>query len=81
MFKLDRSIILKYYSLFTILCLASYKLAAHNCFEFSKNFIKLSKGLNFILVGYYLFKENVVLNGSNSLKSFFLACTTEYLLV
>jgi hypothetical protein len=53
----------------------------YNFIESLNNFIKLSLGLNLILVGCYLLKENIILNESESLKYFFIACTCEYLLV
>ncbi|KXN65067.1 hypothetical protein CONCODRAFT_13475 [Conidiobolus coronatus NRRL 28638] len=82
MFKLDKSTVLKYYSLTTILGLYSYKLITCNYIKSLNIFIQPALSLNSIFASYYLlYKDNVVLNGSDSLKSFSVACSSEYLLI
>ncbi|KXN70978.1 hypothetical protein CONCODRAFT_6428 [Conidiobolus coronatus NRRL 28638] len=82
MIKIEKSNILRWYTLFTISCLVSYNLITHRPPKFSNIFIAIFISLNLIFSSYYLlFKENVILNGSESLKTFFVACTSEYPLI
>ncbi|KXN70979.1 hypothetical protein CONCODRAFT_78597 [Conidiobolus coronatus NRRL 28638] len=54
----------------------------HDIPHFSNIFIEIFISLNLFFASYYLlYKENVILNGSENLKTFFVACTSEYFLI
>jgi hypothetical protein len=82
MFKIDKSTVLRYYRLGVILGLFLYNIIIHSIPEFSNDLIQLAIGLNVIFASYYLlYKDDFILNVSESLKSFFVACAYEYILI
>jgi hypothetical protein len=82
MLEIDKSTLIKYYALLNVLSLAVYNIIFLSPPLPSGVVTQLFISLNLIFVSCYLiFIDNVVLNGSDYLKSFFSACSTEYFLI
>ncbi|KXN70982.1 hypothetical protein CONCODRAFT_17246 [Conidiobolus coronatus NRRL 28638] len=82
MIKINKSALIKYYALFNVLSLLAYNLTFLTLPLTSSVATQLFISLNLIFASCYLiFIDNVVLNGGDYLKSFFVTCSNLYLLI